>query len=1098
MDQLYNKYQLRNHGCGHAGHFWKLLSAVILLNMMALTAFCQTIKITGTVTDKNGPLSGVTITVKDSKMATSTDNSGRYTISVPSAKSTLLFTSTGYISQEILLGTSTQLDIQMQEQTNTLNQVVVVGYGTQKKVNVIGSVSAIGSKELQDRALSNVSQALTGLIPGAYIHQSSGQPGSDGAGILIRGQGTLNSTTPLYVVDGILTPTINDINPIDIESVSVLKDAASASIYGSRAANGVILITTKKGSKNKTIITYSGIVSQSRPSTVPSFVNDYVTMMQLANQGAANTGSSPAYAASDITAWQQANANPNGLNPIGVPNHVAYPNTNWTNVIFKNYLAQDHNISVSGGSDNSQYLLSAGYLHEPGAMPNTGSDEYQFRINLQSKVTKFLTVGTQTFASLQTYQLGNVSTAFSFLPSTTPGVYPYYNGEFGYPSAPDESPTANNILAVLLETQGHNSQSRVNTTFFANVNIIKGLTWENRFNYQVVSQEDNSAPPLYGKWNFATGVESAPPAALSTATSYYDFNKYYQTTFNSVLKYGTTIAKNHNIEALAGFEQYYYNFYDFNALSTGITDPSLYVLNSVTTATTNGGTQYDYGLRSFFGRLDYNYKQKYLFEAVFRNDGSSKFASKDRWGFFPAFAAGWRLSQEPFMENINNTVSNLKLKASWGQTGNNVLSSSASSGLYNYQSTYGTSSYAFNGNQVNALNIQTFSNPNVQWEKTALTNIGLEGGLFHEKLNVDLDVYRKLTSGILYAPPIPLAAGTASAPVINIGDMENKGIEIALNFHDHIGDFNYRVAGNFAYNFNRLTKYKGALNSDYSNISQVASISGNNAVVQGHAYNSFYLYQTYKGSGTYFNGDGSVNKNGGPKDGMIRTPQDLAWVQAMIAAGYTFKPNSTVGPSNLYYGELIFADVNGDGVYGGTGDQRLSSKSPIPKYNGGLQFNFSYKGVDLSMMWAGSFGAYNYLTQVGYNTSYVGIGHAISTLIADNHYYYDVANPSDPLNNISAKYPRLTNNGSDPQNLSLPSNFYLYNSSYVKLKNAQIGYTFSNLIVKKLGVSRLRVFVSADNLFTITSYPSGLDPEVGGGFSYPTLRQFSAGLNATL
>jgi TonB-linked SusC/RagA family outer membrane protein len=1074
-----------------------LLSSFVLLLLFVTQAWSQSRTITGVVKDDKGePLIGVSVKIKGTGNGTLTDVAGAYRLNVNEANPVLVFSYIGFTTQEKPAGSAVKIDVAMAPQANSLNDVVVVGYGTQKKVNVIGSVSAISSKELQDRPLANVSQALEGLVPGAYVHQSSGQPGSDGASILIRGQGTLNSTSPLYVVDGILTTTINDINPVDIESISVLKDAASASIYGSRAANGVILITTKKGSKNKTTVTYSGIVSQSRPSFVPSFISDYVTFMNLANQATANTGSSPAYAASDITTWQQANSNPNGLNAIGVPNYVAYPNTNWTNVIFKNYLAQDHNVSVSGGSENSQYLLSAGYLHEPGAMPNTGSDEYQFRINLQSKVTNFLTIGTQTFASYQTYQLGSTGTAFTYLNQTTPGVYPYYNGEFGYPSAPDESPTANNILAYLLEQQGSNTVSRVNTTFFANFNIIKGLTWENKFNYQMIEQSDNSAPPPYGKWNLATGVESAPPGPLSTASSYYDYNKGYQTTFNSVLHYNTTIAKDHNIDAMLGFEQYYYNYSDFNAQSAGLIDPSVYVLSSVTTPVANNGSEYDYGLRSYFGRLDYNFKQKYLFEAVFRDDGSSRFASNDRWGFFPAFAAGWRVSQEPFMENVNNVVSNLKLKASWGQTGNNAVP--GGNPYYSYQSTYGATSYAFNGAQVNGLNIQSFSNPIIQWERTTLANIGLEGSLFHDKLNFDLDVYRKLTSGILYTPPIPLSAGTASAPVFNLGDMENKGIEVALNYHNHVGGFNYSIAGNFAYNFNRVTNYKGALNSDYSNFNQVASTSGNTAIVQGHPYASYYLYQTYKGNGNYFNADGSVNKNGGPKDGMIRTPQDMAWVNAMIAAGYTFKPNNKVGPSNLYYGELIYADVDGDGVYGDNSDRRLSSKSPIPKYTGGLQLNFSYKHVDLSMLWAGSFGSYTYVALQGYNTSYVGNGHAITSLIANNHYYYNVANPSDPLNNINAKYPRLTNNISDPQDLSLPSNFYLYNSSYVKLKNAQLGYTFPGTIAKKIGMSRLRIFVAADNLFTITNYAPGLDPEIAsGGFSYPTLRQFSAGLNAT-
>ena len=1096
MDKIYLSANSGTNRVRKAQRFLGILLGLFFL--LSGSVFAQSQKITGTVKDNQGEvLPGVSVKIKGAATGTVTNANGVFNITVTDNNAVLVFTYVGYVAQEKPVAGSATINVVMAPSSNNLNDVVVVGYGVQKKVNVIGSVVAVSSKELEDRPIASVSQALSGLVPGAYIHQSSGQPGSDGASILVRGQGTFNSTTPLYVVDGTLTPTIENINPIDIESVSVLKDAASASIYGSRAANGVILITTKKGTKGKTAITYSGIVSNSRPSFTPTFINDYLQFMGLANQAAANTGSAAVYAASDFTNWQAADANPNGTNALGVPNYVAYPNTNWANVLFKNYLAQDHNISVSGGSDNSQYLLSAGYLHQPGTMPNTGTDRYQMRINLQSKPTKFLTIGTQTFGSFQTYQLGNVSTAFTYLNQTTPGVYPQYNGLFGYPAAPDESPTANNILAYLLEQQGSNTYTRMNTAFFANFNIIKGLTWENRFNYQFVSQEDNSAPPPYGKYNLATGVVAAPPGPLTTATSYYDFNKYYQTSFTSVLRYSRTIAKDHNIDAMAGFEQTYYHYYDFSAQSAGLTDPSLYVLSTVTTPTSNNGSEYDYGLRSFFGRLDYNYKQRYLFEAVLRDDGSSKFAPSDRWGFFPAFAAGWRLSEEPFMKNLNTGLSNVKVKASWGQTGNNVISTSASGGLYSYQATYGTTNYSFDGTQVNALTIQTLSNPSIQWEKTALTNIGIEGSVFRDRLNFDLDVYDKKTTGILFTPPLPLSVGTATPPPYNIGSMDNKGVEITLNYHDRVGDINYSIGANAAYNFNRVTYYKGALNSDYSNISQVGSLGSTTALVQGYAINSFYLYQTYKGSGTYFNADGSVNKNGGPKDGMIRTTQDMAWIKAMQAAGYTFKPNNTVGPSNLYYGELIFADTNGDGVYGGTGDQRISSKSATPKFTGGLHFNVSYKNFDVSAFFTGSFGAYNYLALQGYTSSYVGAGHAISSFVANNHYYYDVANPTDPANNLTAHYPRLTNNISDPQDLSLPSDFYLYNASYVKLKNAQLGYTFSNNITKKLGMSRLRIFVSADNLITITNYVPGLDPEIGGGFSYPTLRQFSAGLNAT-
>lgn len=1076
------------------------LTIISILALMIPEAYAQSRKVSGTVKDSKGELlPGVTVKIKGGGSATTTTVTGNYIITVPDSNAILVFSYVGFVSQEKAVGTATTVNIILADQSTNLTDVVVVGYGVQKKVNVIGSVATISSKDLENRPVANVSSALTGLSAGVAVRQTSGMPGSDGATIRIRGNGTLNNNNALVIVDGI-QGVLDAINPDDIESISILKDAAAASIYGSLAANGVILVTTKKGTKNKTTVTYNGIASKTDPSNLPSFVSDYVRHMQLVNEGYANLGQTPVYTAATIATWQKADVDPNGVNAIGVPNYIAYPNTNWANAIFQKNILQDHNLSVNGGNETTQYLLSTAYLHNPGTMENTGSDRYNFRVNLQTKPTKFLTLGTQTYASVQTYGLANTTNAFNFLRQTTPGVYPFYNGKYGFPSAPEESSTANNILQYLNANGGSDQETRINTTLFANVNLYKGLILETKFNYQTRFEENNSHSIPFEKWDFSTNTLKQAQAAPGTLSTYYDFNKNSQYTLDAVLRYNTNVAKNHDIGAIVGFDQYYYKYYYFDATKLGLIDPTITTLTSATTPTASTGDAYDYSLRSIFGRLNYAFKQRYLFEAVFRYDGSSKFAADNRWGFFPAFSAGWRLSEEPFMKNINNTVSNLKLRASWGQTGNN-----GSVGNYDYQANYNTNAYSFNGAAVTGLASVKFPNQNLKWETTTTTNIGLDGSLFNGKMDFELDAYRKYTSGILFTPTIPLTVGTASAATQNIAEVSNKGIEVTLGYKGKTGQVSYSISGNFAYNFNRVENYKGILQAGYtidgtgasvytSNLGQVSSGS-TSRIIQGHSINEYYLYPVYKGSGNYYNTDGSVNITGGPKDGMIRTPQDLAWLQSMIAAGYKFQPANAVGKTKIYYGDLIYADTNGDGIYGNSFDARLTGKSSTPKYNAGLQFNVAYKGFDLFTIWAGSFGMYYYWNDIGYNNSIVSLGNAVSTLIANDHYYYNDANPSDPTNNITAHYPRLKNT-SDVQNAAVASDFYLYNASYVKLKNVQLGYTLPKRITEKWSLTKIRIYLSSENLFTITKYP-GLDPEIGPSVGYPTMRQFAVGLNAT-
>jgi TonB-linked SusC/RagA family outer membrane protein len=1104
MEKFYKHLKLRE--ARPSLYYWpgKRCALIMLMSLMAFCAFSQSIKITGTVKDtQGGKLPGVNVKLKGTAIGVVTSGEGSFSLTVPSTQSVLVFSYIGYNVKEVIVGSSKSLEVILEDQNNSLNDVVVVGYGTQKKVNVIGSVATIDAKAIENRPVTNLSSSLGGLSSGVSVRQASGKPGSDGATIRIRGTGTLNSNNALIIVDGIVG-SMDAVNPNDVETVSILKDAAAASIYGSLAANGVILITTKKGNKGKTTVTYSGLGSVAQPANMPTFVTDYITHMQLVNEGYRNLGQTPIYTDPTIALWAAANANPEGLTAQGIPNSIAYPNTDWAKAIFENNPVQQHNVSLNGGSENTQYLLSALYLNNPGTMANTGSDKYNLRLNLQSKVANFLTVGTQTFASNQTYGLASTDNAFNFLRQTTPGVYPVYNGKFGFPAAAEESSTANNISSYLYSTGGNDNETRINTTVFAKLDIFKGLNFETRFNYQTRQREFNNHSITNERWNFASNTLKSAATTPDQLSTNYGFNKNYSYTIDNILNYKTTIAKVHDIGVLAGYNQYYYNYYNFGASKKGLIDETITTLNSATTLTSASGNEYDYALRSYFGRVNYAFNNRYLLEGVFRYDGSSKFAANKRWGFFPAFSAGWRISEEPFMEDLNNYIGNLKLRGSWGKTGNNVMNTDASLGNYDFQAVYGSTNYSYNGIQSTGLVSTKFANNDLKWEATTTTNIGLDGNLFKGALNFEIDLYKKYTDGILFTPTIPLTTGTATAATRNIAEVSNKGLEVTLGYNGKVSEFKYGVSGNFAFNFNRVAKYKGTLNAGYttdaagktvytSNLGNVSS-GGTNRILEGHEINEYYLQTVYKGSGNYFT-DGKVNVNGGPTTGMIRTPDDMAWLNAMIAAGYTFQPTAGVGKTKTYYGDLIYADNNGDGLYGNSFDAQFLNKSSTPKYNFGFSMNLSFKNIDMSMLWSGSAGMWYYWNATGYNNSIVSLGNAVSTLIANDHYYYNDANPNDLANNITAQYPRLKNT-TDAQNAAVASDFYLYNASYLKLKNLQVGYTIPGKISKKALISRARIYLSGENLWTITKYP-GLDPEFGSSLDYPTMRQYAVGLNVT-
>ena len=543
---------------------------------------------------------------------------------------------------------------------------------------------------------------------------------------------------------------------------------------------------------------------------------------------------------------------------------------------------------------------------------------------------------------------------------------------------------------------------------------------------------------------------------------------------------------------MAGYEEYRWWKREIDICKKGMVNNSLTDFNAMTEPSYLSGYSRELATRSWFGRVNYAFDSRYLFEANIRYDGSSRFAKENRWGVFPSFSAGWRLSEESFIKDLN-FFDNLKLRASWGKLGNSAINN-----YYAYQSLYAVNNYVFGGNVSSGFGMSSFSNPNLQWETTTVTNIGLDLSLLNNRLSATVEWYNKLTDGILYQPSLSATLSYFGSPYRNIAEVLNRGLELTVGWQDRVKDFHYSVNANFSLNKNEVTKYKGALergwkdDTYFTNIGDV-STGGDTRVLEGHTINEFYVLNLYKGNGNYFNADGSVNPNGGPKDGMIRTEADMEWVKAMIAAGYKFAGVNSVGKSKLWYGDLLYQDYNGDGNFGDANDMYFTGHSNTPKVHAGLNISMDWKGIDMSMIWTGAFGFYLNWNNA-YNRSTLNYGQAALKHVADDHYFYDPEKPEDPRTNIHGKYPRLTYGTG--YNNTTTSDWYEYRGDYVKLKNIQIGYTLPKSVVNKILLSKLRAYVSMDNILTITKYP-GMDPELGVDMKYPLMKQIAFGIQAS-
>lgn len=1070
----------------------------LLFAVFAVTAYAQNSNITGMVKDANDePLIGVSVVIKGTSTGVVTDLNGNFSLS-GKVGDVIQFSFIGMVSQEHTFN-GTPLQVVMQDDSKMLDEVVVVGYGTQKKVNLTGSVSTV---DFEDQALSRpvttVANALSGMAAGLNVMTTGAKPNEEKANISIRGTGTLNTSSPLILVDG-MEMELNQINPNDIASISILKDAASCAIYGNRAANGVILVTTKQGTTDGKInVTYSGKFSLNTPAKLIRQVSNYADYMELFNEACIGSGTSTLYSQSNIDAWRAAEKDPNGISASGYPNYVAYPNTDWYDVLYNPKWMQEHTVSVVGSEKRTNYSFSATFLDNPGIAPNSGMQKYYMRSNVESKISSFLTAGIRAWGYHTDQERNNIDNLTGTeMKKANPGTYPYYDGYYGAVASTEEDASATNPLYFIDTQAGSKKQTKFYVNPYVKVDFLKHFNFTYNFYYDNFRNEHTLYDSEYkARMNFLTGtVTNHPPTSAELAEAQvYDWRNYEQSwKSNAVLNYSQTFNDKHSVSAMAGYEEYRWWKSEVDICKKGMVNSSLTDFNAMTEPSYLSGFTRELATRSWFGRVNYAYDSRYLFEANIRYDGSSRFAPENRWGAFPSFSAGWRISEEGFMKDLN-IFDNLKLRASWGKLGNSAINS-----YYAYQSLYSVNSYVFGNNVSSGFGMSSFSNPDLKWETTAVTNIGLDVTTLNNRLNATVEWYNKVTDGILYQPSLSTTLAYFGSPYQNIAEVTNRGFELTLGWQDNVRDFQYSVNANFSLNHNEVTKYKGALERGWkdgvysTNIGDV-STGGDQRVLEGHTINEYYMLNLYKGNGNHFNADGSVNVNGGPKDGMIRTEQDMAWLKAMVAAGYEFYPAKGVGKSEIWYGDVIYADLNGDGIYGDDNDRDFQGSSSTPKYYYGLQASASWKGFDFSMSWAGAAGFKISWWEQSLNSTRLTRCYGIGKDVAADHYFYDPENPSDPRTNINSENTRLTIGGTAQTETS--SQLWLHNGNYLKLKNLTIGYTFPTKWMQKLYVKNLRIYATGENLLTITKF-KGFDPEMAAGNGYLPIRQYAFGINVT-
>lgn len=992
-------------------------------------------QISGKVTDENSePIPGANVIEKGTTNGTVTDIDGNFTLSVED-DAILHISFIGYLAQDINTTGKIAIDIILHEDTKALEEVVVVGYGTQKKVNLTGSVSSVNiSKLAETRPIITVSSGLAGLIPGLYVKSSNNVPENE-ASLLVRGQGTLNNASPLIIIDG-AESSLDHVSPMDIASISILKDAASAAIYGSRAANGVILITTKQGEKGKLLINYNGYVSAQSVANKMDFVSSNADYMELQNEAMKNSNQTPRFTEANITEWRAHDGE----------NSLLWPSTNWMDAAFRTALTSNHNVSVSGGTDRIKTFISMNIKDTPGIVENTGAKKVAIRSNNQLDVTSWLRLGVNLSASLTDRDPGtnNVSDFFSSTSNAVPSiVIKSPDGRFGGTNNKEESLAGClSPLAYLYKNKGDNKARGLDSKFFVTLTPLKGLIIIGSYHYDYWDNKIVYIPQQVEGWNFQTDEVTYRSELPTKSVKDYD-NRSVRNFMDANVSYENNLFKYLSFKLMVGGSQEQYTTENFSAQKYGLPDNQVLTqINGATGESVATGSLSDWAMRSFFGRVNLGWNNKYLFEFNYRRDGSSRFIGDNRWGGFPSFSAGWRLSEEPFMRSIRESwLDNLKFRASWGSLGNNSV------GNYDAIALLSSSLYPLNGKPVTGYSAGNLANANLKWESTYVTNIGFDFGI-KNKLSGSIEFYNKLTKDILAKLPIPLEVGLLSEPYQNSAEVRNQGLEINLDWQDKIESVNYFVNGNFTFNKNEVRKFKGG----------EASISGSEMIKEGYGINTQYVRLV---------------------DRIVQNETDLAVVQQIIDKAPSGKNPFPDGRPQL--GDLLYKDANGDGLI--NDDDRMPvGHGANPRFLFGLTLGANWDRFDFSCQFDGVAGINTYF-QNNYYTTSIMLPQVINKDVAEGRWYEG--------RTTEATFPRLTT-WSVNRNV-LKSDFWVKDNSFLKVRNIQLGYTMPSTIMSTANISRLRVYISLENFFTITNYP-GLDPEVSG-VGYPTMKQAVLGLN---
>lgn len=845
-------------------------------NKTIVTAISQQAKsISGFVTDVNSqPVIGANVVVKGTTNGTITDLDGKYTLSVPNG-AVLQVSYIGYIPQEVSVGSGSTVNITLREDSQALDEVVVVGFGTQKKVNLTGSVSTIGSEDMQGMPATSVANLMQGKMPGVAITSTSGQPGKEGSSIRIRGIGTMNKSDPMILVDG-LESSMDDVNPNDIENISVLKDAAAASIYGTRAANGVILITTKRGKEGKPTISYNGYVGFQEAIRKMKHLSS-AQYAEMYNEGKLNEGLFPAYTAEDIEKYR------NGSDPDN------FPNTDWLDLLYKGSgLTHNHNISLSGGTEAARYAVSLAYYNQEGLLKNTSHDRYNVRINLDSKVSEWLKFGINSSMSRReiltptcpySNSMGQFFRQANRIPNTF--VNRYSDGTWG------RHIDGNPIAWMEAGGKATSRYSHLLGSVFGELTLMKGLTLKGiaGVDYNIDDGKTHIKEIKYGD------------GSVQGPNSVEDFLERKMTvTLQALLNYEKSFGQ-HTLKAMLGVSRESYNYNLTKAYRKNFPSNELPELNAGSTnGWSNEGEALEERIGSYFGRVNYDYAGRYLLEANLRIDGSSKFAQGNRWGTFPSFSAGWRISEEAFMEDVE-WLSNLKLRASWGKLGNHRTDN------YQYIAMIALGEkYNFNNVVADGAAQMKANNVDLTWETTSEMDFGLDADISNGLITAGVDYYDRYTDNILTDVPVSLLFGL-DAPVSNAGAMRNRGVEVSLGHRYTIGKVEYGLTGFLAFNKNKVEKYLNPSKSDQIRM-------------EGEAWDSFYGYECVG----IFQSDDEAKSS----------PTHSAYSKA---------------------GDLKFKDQNSDGKI--DAEDRVVLGNTIPNITYGFNLDLKYRDFDLSAMFQG-------------------------------------------------------------------------------------------------------------------------------------------------